>query len=264
LTTLAGVLGFPVRHSRSPAMMNAAFAELGLDWRYLALPVPPPLFAETVRALAGSGYRAANVTIPHKLAAHDVADELSPEAEAIGAVNTLTLEPDGRIRGHNTDGAGLIDALGEPVPATALVLGAGGAARAAAWALREAGAQVTIWNRTASRAKALARDLGVEAAARPGSAELLVNATSVGLRREDSLDGLPLVDARVVAELVYGDAPTPLARLADERGARLIDGLEVLVRQGARSLAVWTGREPPVDVMRRAVVQAASSTSAQV
>jgi shikimate dehydrogenase len=264
LTTLAGVLGFPVRHSRSPAMMNAAFAELGLDWRYLALAVPPPLFAETVRALAGSGYRAANVTIPHKLAAHDVADELSPEAEAIGAVNTLILEPDGRIRGHNTDGAGLIDALGEPVPATALVLGAGGAARAAAWALREAGAEVTIWNRTASRATALARDLGVQAATRPGSADLLVNATSVGLRREDSLDGLPLVEARVVAELVYGDRPTPIARWAEERGARVVDGLEVLVRQGARSLAVWTGREPPVDVMRQAVVQAASSTSAQV
>jgi shikimate dehydrogenase len=264
LTTLAGVLGFPVRHSRSPVMMNAAFGELGLDWRYVPVPVPPALFAETVHALAGSGYRAANVTIPHKLAAHDVADELSPEAEAIGAANTLTLEADGRIRGDNTDGAGLIDALGEPVPATALVLGAGGAARAAAWALSQAGAEVTIWNRTASRAKRLARDLDVEAAGRPGAVELLVNATSVGLRREDSLDGLPLVDARIVADLVYGDGPTPIARWAEERGARVVDGLEVLVRQGARSLAIWTGREPPVEVMRRAVVQAASSTSAQV
>ena len=104
----------------------------------------------------------------------------------------------------------------------------------------------------------------MEAASRPGDAELLVNATSVGLRREDSLAGLPLVDARVVADLVYGNFPTPFARWAEERGARLVDGLEVLVRQGARSLAVWTGREPPVEVMRRAVVQAASSTSAQV
>jgi shikimate dehydrogenase len=264
LTTLAGVLGFPVRHSRSPAMMNAAFAELGLDWRYLALPVPPAHFADTVRALAGSGYRAANVTIPHKLAARELADELSPDAEAIGAVNTLTLDPDGGIRGDNTDGAGLIDALGQPVPATALVLGAGGAARAAAWALREAGADVTIWNRTARRAKRLAGELGVQAAARPGGAQLLVNATSVGLRPGDSLDGLPLVDARVVVDLVYGDRPTPLAHWAEERGARIVDGLEVLVRQGARSLAIWTGREPPVDAMRRAVVQATSSTSAQV
>lgn len=264
MTTLAGVLGFPVRHSRSPAMMNAAFAELGLDWRYLALPVPPERFAETVRALPASGYRAANVTIPHKLAAHEIADELSDAARAIGAVNTLTLHEDGLIAGDNTDAGGLLDALGEPPPSTALVLGAGGAARAAVWALADAGARVTVWNRTPRKAKALAQEFGVEAAERPGPAELLVNATSVGLHPEDSLDGLPLVDAGVVLELVYGDAPTPLARWAEERGARLVDGLEVLVRQGARSVALWTGREPPVDAMRRAVVQGASSTSAQV
>jgi shikimate dehydrogenase len=262
LTTLAGVLGFPVRHSRSPAMMNAAFAELGLDWRYRALAVPPELFAETVRALPASGYRAANVTIPHKLAALEIADQLSETARGIGAVNTLTFSEDGRIEGDNTDAGGLLDALGEPLPASALVLGAGGAGRAAAWALREAGVSVSVWNRTGTRAETLARELDVRAGS--ADAELLVNATSVGLRREDSLDGLPLVDARVVADLVYGDAPTPFARWAEERGARLVDGLEILVRQGARSLAIWTGREPPLDVMRRAVVQAASSTSAQV
>jgi shikimate dehydrogenase len=245
-------------------MMNAAFAALGLDWRYLALPVPPPLLVETVRALAASGYRAANVTIPHKLAAHDIADRLSEPARAIGAVNTLTFHEDGRIDGDNTDAGGLLDALGEPPPATALVLGAGGAARAAAWALADAGTQVTVWNRTPHRAAALARELGVEATERPGPAELLVNATSVGLHPEDTLDGLPLVDARVVVDLVYAGEPTPLAHWAEERGARLVDGLEVLVRQGARSLALWTGREAPVEVMRRAVVQAASSTSAQV
>ena len=243
-------------------MMNAAFAELGLDWRYLALSLPPERFAETVRALAGSGYRAANVTIPHKLAALEAADELSDAARAIGAANTLTLDEDGRIAADNTDAGGLLDALGEPVPATALVLGAGGAARAAAWALREAGAEVTVWNRTAGRAEELANELGVRAG--KTNAELLVNATSVGLRPDDPLDGLPLVDARVVVDLVYGDAPTPIARWADERGARLVDGLEVLVRQGARSLALWTGREPPLEVMRRAVVHGASSTSAQV
>jgi shikimate dehydrogenase len=261
LTTFAGVLGFPVRHSRSPAMMNAAFAELGLDWRYAVLPVPPELFAQTVRALPASGYSAANVTIPHKIAALEVADEASEAARAIGAVNTLTLTDDGRLHGDNTDAGGLLDALGEPLPATALILGAGGAARAAAWALREAGTEVMIWNRTARRAKALAKELQVRAG--KGEAELLVNATSVGLRRDDSLEGLPLVDARVVADLVYGAGPTPIARWGEERGARVVDGLEVLVRQGARSLALWTGREPPVETMRRAVVQAASSTSAQ-
>jgi shikimate dehydrogenase len=264
LTTLAGVLGFPVGHSRSPAMMNAAFAELGLDWRYLKLPVSPERFGETVRALAGSGYRGANVTIPHKLAAHGLADELSAAADAIGAVNTLTLHPDGRIVGHNTDAGGLLDALGPDLPGTALVLGAGGAARAAIWALAGAGARVTVWNRTPDTAKKLAREFDVEETSRPGDAELLVNATAVGLKAEDSLDGLPLVDARVVVDLVYGDAPTPIARWAEERGARLVDGLEILVRQGARSLALWTGAEPPVAAMRRAVVQPPSSTSAQV
>jgi shikimate dehydrogenase len=262
LTTLAGVIGFPVRHSRSPAMMNAAFGALGLDWHYLALPLPPERFAQAVRALAGSGYRAANVTIPHKLAALEVADELSDTARGIGAVNTLTLSDDGRIEGDNTDAGGLVDALGEPLPASALVLGAGGAARAAAWALREAGLSVSVWNRTARRAQKLAKELDVGAGR--ADAELLVNATSVGLRRDDTLEGLPLVDARVVADLVYAAGPTPLARWAEERGARLVDGLEVLVRQGARSLALWTGREPPVEVMKRAAVQAASSTSAQV
>jgi len=255
LSTLAGVLGFPVGHSRSPLMMNAAFAELGLDWRYVKLPVPPERFEETVRALPGSGYRGANVTIPHKLAAHDLADELSDAARAIGAMNTLTFGADGQIVGDNTDAGGLLDALGEPLPRTALVLGAGGAGHAAAWALAGAGVEVTVWNRTPERAAELADDLGVAAAERPGPAELLVNATSVGLRATDSLGGLPLVDARVVVDLVYGSAQTAFARWAEERGARLVDGLEVLVRQGARSLELWTGEEPPVDPMRRAVVQ---------
>jgi shikimate dehydrogenase len=252
LSTLAGVLGFPVGHSRSPAMMNAAFAELGLDWRYLALPVAPERFRETVRALHASGFRAANVTIPHKLAAHDLADELSEAARAIGAVNTLTFRDDGSIAGDNTDAGGLLDALGGATPRTALVLGAGGAARAAAWALKDAGARVTIWARTTRAASELATELGVEASEQPGPADLVVNATSIGLRPEDSTDGVPLVECRVVADLVYGGGSTPIARWAQERGALLVEGLEVLVHQGARSFALWTGREAPVEVMRRA------------
>jgi shikimate dehydrogenase len=254
LSTLAGVLGFPVGHSRSPAMMNAAFRELGLEWRYLRLPVPPERFDQTLMALPGSGYLGANVTIPHKLAAHDLADELSDAARAIGAVNTLTFK-DGRIAGDNTDAGGLLDAVGELLPGTALVLGAGGAARAAVWALAQAGTDVTVWSRTPERAAELAAELGVGHSERPGPSELLVNATSVGLRPGDSLDGLPLVDARVVVDLVYGAGPTPVVRWAEERGARVVDGLEVLVRQGARSLELWTGREPPVEAMRRAVFQ---------
>jgi shikimate dehydrogenase len=262
LSTLAGVLGFPVGHSRSPAMMNAAFAELGLDWLYLHLPVPSELFEETVRALPGSGYRGANVTIPHKLAACELADELTDAAAAIGAVNTLVFEDSGRITGDNTDAGGLLDALGQERPASALVLGAGGAARAAVWALRELGAEVTIWNRTPERARELAGELGVGWTERPAAAELLVNATSIGLSREDSLDALPLVQAATVVDLVYGGEPTELVRWAQRRGARVIDGLEILVRQGARSLERWTGRPAPLDTMRRALSSPVSSTSA--
>jgi shikimate dehydrogenase len=264
---LAGVLGFPVGHSRSPAMMNAAFAELELDWRYVKLPVPPARFAETVRALPGSGYRGANVTIPHKLAAHDVADELSASARAIGAANTLVFE-DGRIVGDNTDAGGLLDALGQPVPATALVLGAGGAGRAAVWALREAGAQVAVWNRTARRAEALSAEMGVRHAERPEPAELVVNATSVGLEgggeswaqdageaTAEALGLAALPAPGVFVDLVYRTEPTPLSSWAAARGARVVDGLEVLVRQGARSLDRWTGRSAPLEVMRRAVVR---------
>jgi shikimate dehydrogenase len=139
-------------------MMNAAFAELGMDWLYVHLPVPPARFAETVRALPASGYRGANVTIPHKLAACELVDERSAAARAIGAVNTLVFEPDGRTLGDNTDAGGLIDAIDADVRGRrALVLGAGGAGRAAAWALREAGADVAVWNRTPQRAATLAR-----------------------------------------------------------------------------------------------------------
>jgi shikimate dehydrogenase len=250
---LAGVLGFPVAHSRSPAMMNAAFAELGLDdWRYLKLPVQPERFADLVRALPGSGYRGANVTIPHKPAAHALADDLSPAAESIGAVNTLMFEGGG-IHGDNTDAGGLLDAIGEsPAGRRALVLGAGGAGRAAAWALQTASAEVVLWNRTSARAEGLARELGVGLMSGSAPVDILVNATSVGLRGEDPHAELPLVEAGLVVDLVYGSEPTALCRWAAGCGARVVDGLEVLVRQGARSLELWTGRPAPLDTMRRA------------
>jgi len=239
-------------------MMNAAFAELGLDWRYVRLPVPPERFAETVRALPGSGYRGANVTIPHKLAAHDVADELSEAARAIGAANTLIFDG-GRIIADNTDAGGLIDVLGESLPARALVLGAGGAGRAAVWALREAGAEVAVWNRTPEKAEALASELGVRHARRPESAELVVNATSVGLASAGGQDAAAetlgiatLPPPAVLVDLVYGAEPTALSRWAGARGARVVNGLEVLVRQGARSLELWTGRMAPLAAMRAA------------
>lgn len=264
IPTLTGVLGFPVAHSRSPALHNAAFRALGLDWRYVKLPVPPERFAETARALPGSGFRGANVTLPHKLAALELADASSSAARAIGAANTLTFA-DGRIEADNTDAAGFLDALGElpgasPERRRALVLGAGGAGRAVAWALREAGAaEVAVWNRTPGRAAALARELGVRHAERPGPADLLVNATSVGLEpgtgEAEALEALALggLDPpAVVVDLVYGEGTTPVCAWAARAGSRVVEGIEVLVRQGARSFERWTGRPAPLDVMREA------------
>jgi shikimate dehydrogenase len=257
LTTLAGVLGFPVAHSRSPLMMTAAFAELELDWRYLKLPVPPDRFAETAAALPGSGYAGANVTIPHKEAALALADERGEEAEAIGAANTLSFA-NGSIRADNTDAGGLLDALGEsPAGRSALVLGAGGSARAAVWALRGAGAEVVVWNRGAERAEQLAEDLGVEAVARPRSADILVNATAVGLLGESEDEAAELlqldgVEAEKVVDLVYGHEATAVSSWALRRGLTLVPGIEVLVCQGARSLELWTGRKAPLETMRRA------------
>jgi shikimate dehydrogenase len=258
---LAGVLGHPVGHSRSPAMHNAAFAHLGLDWRYLALPVSPALFEETVRALPASGHRGANVTVPHKVAALELADRASPAAQAIGAANTLSFEPDGAIEAENTDAGGFLDALGEsPRGRTALVLGAGGAARAVIWALRESGAdRVAVWNRTAEKAQALSHELEVDHVGSPEPAEIVVNATSVGLRLEqgggEDISALPLdglAAPAVVVDLVYATATTPVMAWGERRGARLVDGLEILVRQGARSFERWTGHSAPIEVMRAA------------
>jgi shikimate dehydrogenase len=258
--TLCGVLGHPVGHSRSPAIHNAAYRELGLDWRYVKLPVPPGVFSETVRALPGSGYRGANVTIPHKVAALRVADDAGQAAREIGAANTLSFAG-GRIEAENTDAGGLLDALARPVSGLrALVLGAGGAGRAAAWALREAGAaEVAVWNRTPERAAELADDLGVAVAERPRAADVLINATSVGLAGESEEDALAALGLAgldpppLVADLVYrAGGATPVQAWAQRAGATVIDGLEVLVRQGARSLELWTGRAAPLEAMRAA------------
>jgi shikimate dehydrogenase len=262
-----GVLGWPVAHSRSPAMHNAALAHLGMrSWRYQLLPVPPQLFGETTRALGRSGFVGANVTIPHKEAALALADESSETALAIGAANTLSIAADGTISAANTDAPGLIAALERPPRGMrALVLGAGGSARAAAWALREAGAsEVLVWNRTAARAEELARALGVRAVDTPQKADLLVNCTSVGLERiqpsatePEALNQLGLTFDQVgeysyVVDLAYHAGPTPLLAAARAHGLQTLDGLEILVAQGALSFELWTGQPPPIDVMRRA------------
>jgi shikimate dehydrogenase len=262
-----GVCGWPVAHSRSPQMHNAALAAAGLaDWRYLRLPLPPDLFAETVRALPAAGFRGVNVTIPHKHAALALADRASEAARAIGAANTLTFE-DGAILADNTDAPGLLAALGEP-PAgrTALVLGAGGAGRAAVWALRAAGAaDVAVWNRTPQRAVALAAELGARAVEVPEAADIVINCTSVGLDDPDAtFKALPLgADelhaGSLVVDMVYRAGGTRLLQAARTRGARVVDGLEILVAQGAASFERWTGMDAPREAMRVAATTIAET-----
>lgn len=268
------VLGHPVAHSRSPAMHNAALRELGLDgeWRYEAIDVAPPDFGERVVAMPGEGFVGANVTVPHKEAALALATDASATAREIGAANTLSFT-DGLIYADNTDAGGLIDALrglpASPRGVRALVLGAGGAARAAIWALAAEGAVVSVtgvdlWNRDRARAQTTYHELAHHVALGGAPVEspkqedygIIVNTTSVGLHGEDPSEHLPIDPSRlgghVVVDLAYGDRPTTLTETAAQVGATTVDGIEILVRQGARSLKIWTGQEPPLDVMRAA------------
>jgi shikimate dehydrogenase len=270
------VLGHPVAHSRSPAMHAAAFDALGIadEWSYEAIDVGHEDFESRVRGLAAEGYAGANVTVPHKLAALQLADRAAPAARAIGAANMLTFTERG-IEADNTDAPGLLGALpGSPASKRAVVLGAGGAARACVWALVQTGASVRVWNRTLPRAEALARELGAAPVDHGGEPlgvdtyDLLVNATTVGLDVAEGsspgssepladLKALPLdadsISARhVVVDLVYGSSETPLSAFARQRGADVVDGLEILVNQGAASFRLWTGLDPPIDVMRDA------------
>jgi shikimate dehydrogenase len=253
------VLGHPVGHSRSPAMQSAALAELGLgeQWSYEAIDVAPDAFEARARAMPDEGFVGANVTVPHKGAALALADELSEDAREIGAANTLVFAA-GEIRAENTDAGGLLRSLpGSPAGRRALVLGAGGAARAVVWGLLREGASVEVWNRTGSRARDLCAELGGESVAAPVQDEydLIVNSTAVGLGGEDPFGALPLDaagfgPAQVVLDMVYGAEPTALLRAAAAAGATTVDGIEVLVQQGALSLETWTGRPAPLDTMR--------------
>ena len=261
--TRLGVLGWPVAHSRSPQMMGAALRAAGLSqWRYQLLPVPPPLFAETVLALPAAGFRGANVTIPHKQAALEVADEVTEVARAIGAANTLLFEPSGALIAENTDAPALVRALPtSPQGKTALVLGAGGSARAAVWGLLDAGArQVRVWNRHPERARRLADELGAHTAAGAEPADLLVNCTPAGMEPgDDQFKQLPLRADELamfgcVVDFVYGREQTPLVRSATGLGMPVVDGLDLLVRQGALSFELFTGRSAPLRAMRAAVI----------
>ena len=276
-TRLLGVFGYPVEHSLSPAMHNAAIAALGLDYLYIPFSVLPENLDPAIHSLVALGIIGVNLTIPHKERVLPYLDEIDSEARAVGAVNTVHNDG-GRLVGYNTDGEGFIGPLkarGFEVAGTrAVVLGAGGAARSVVFRLAREGAVVTIANRTVARAQALAEDVRhvIEDAAVDllnlndtaglteslSGAELLVNTTSVVMHPHDAADP-PIPPAALhsrlfVYDLIYNPAETRLLRAAREAGADTLNGVTMLVWQGAAAFRIWTGVQPPIDVMERAVV----------
>ena len=256
---LAGVIGWPVAHSRSPRLHGVWLERHGIDGAYVPLPVRPEDFAVAVRGLAAAGFRGANVTIPHKETAFALCDEVEPFARRAGAVNTLVFD-DGRIHGRNTDGFGFLENLRahavDPAAGPALLLGAGGAARAVAAALLDAGAAVSVANRARARAEALAAalpGLGVcgweDVAERLCQCALLVNATSLGMEGHPPLP--LLLDAAApdlaVADLVYVPPETTLLAAARRRSLRCVPGLGMLLHQARPGFAAWFGVMPEVD-----------------
>lgn len=278
-TNMVGLIGWPVSHSVSPPMHNAAFAALGLDWCYVPLPVPIDPAAridEAVHGLRALGLRGANVTVPHKQAVMSHLDWLTPAAQAIGAVNTIRVEDDGALSGDNTDAPGFIADLREhgvePIGKRVIVLGAGGSARAIVYGLAASGAEaILIVNRTLDKAESLATQMQTlfpgcaiaayaltnQLAQVAEQADLIVNTTSLGMTPH--IDGLPwepgvnFSSQQAVYDLVYNPPQTRLLQKARADGAQVIGGLGMLIWQGAIAFERWTGVAAPVDVMRRTV-----------
>ena len=262
------VLGQPISYSRSPAMQAAALAELGLaaEWSYEAIEVAPADFEARVRGLAAAGFVGANVTVPHKVAALGLAGEASEAARAIGAANTLSF-PGGRVAAENTDATGFLDSLpAPPAGKRALVLGAGGSARAVVFGLIERGiSRVHLANRTAERASVLADQFGANI--HPVAWEtidsllpragLLVNTTSLGMHGQPALelDASLLPSHAVVADLVYVPLETPLLSAARARGLKTADGLGMLLHQAVRGFELWFGTRPEVTPELRSLVE---------
>jgi shikimate dehydrogenase len=259
-TQLCGIALHPAAHTRSPAMHNAAFAALGVDAAYLAFDVPPECLSAAIDGMRALGIRQLAISIPHKEAVIALLDEVDPTARRIGAVNTITRRG-AELVGSNTDWLGAVRALEsvtELGDRRAVVLGAGGAARAVVFGLRERGAHVIVLNRDRERARRLCADLGAEdggpiSALENISHDILVNTTSVGLAADESpIDPSWIRAGSVVMDAVYEPLETRLLRDAASSGARTISGKWMLVHQAAEQLRTWTGLDAPVDVMAEA------------
>lgn len=272
-------MGWPVEHSLSPPMHNAAFDALRLNWRYVPCAVAPEHVGAALVGLRALGFAGANVTVPHKQAVIPYLDSLSDAARAIGAVNTIVVGADGALHGDNTDAAGFLASLREadcdPRGARVVLLGAGGAARAVAYALARAGAsQISLWNRTPARARAIVDDLHplfphvvfvahpfpADLGAFDAGADLIVNCTPVGMWPHGDASpwphALPLPADCLIVDLIYRPQETLFLRQARAAGARGLNGVGMLVHQGAAAFRRWTGIEPPVEVMREALLAA--------
>jgi len=276
-TKIVGIIGHPVEHSLSPAIQNACFKELGLDCCYLPFHLFPKDLKAGIELLrVFHNFRGLNVTIPHKETVLPLLDEITKEAQEIGAVNTIEILEDRRLKGHNTDARGFLAAFREKVGIplknqSVLMVGAGGVARAVGHRLSKEGVSEIIFvNRTPSRAEALAQQLRVWSPQLKAQridqdeahlskflskADLLINATSLGLHGTDplpiSLDGLK--STAVVCDLVYHREGTSFLKMAKEKGFKIIDGLSMLIHQGALAFEIWTGRKAPIQIMRGAI-----------
>ena len=270
-TKVAGVMGWPVGHSLSPRLHGYWLEKHGVDGVLVPLPVRPEHFAEALRALPKLGFAGASVTVPHKEAALEVVDEAEPLARRTGAVNTIVVRPDGKLVGRNTDVPGFLAALQEGAPSwsagagAAVILGAGGAARAIVAALMEAGiAEIRVVNRTHERAAALANTFGASVCAVSwdkraealANAALFVNATTLGMKGAPALDLdlAPLPARAVVMDIVYTPLETPLLARARKRGLVAVDGLGMLLHQARPAFAAWFGVQPEITAEMRAYV----------
>ncbi|MDI6791290.1 MAG: shikimate dehydrogenase [bacterium] len=276
LTNIIGIIGYPIKHTLSPAMHNAAFDTLHLNMVYLPLPIKPDNFEAAVKGLLSlDNLIGLNVTMPYKERVMGLLDEVSPEADALGAVNTVCRTKD-KWAGYNTDGEGYLDSLKknpgiDPSGQEVVIIGAGGACRAVAFSLAKLGVgSLTLINRTVSRAVTLTGEIkkffgditvaaiGLEDAALPkyiNKARLLINATSLGMKPGDPLPVDPALihPGLIVSDLIYNPRETNLLKEAKARGAGTVEGIGMFVHQGALAFELWTGQEAPLEIMRQVV-----------
>lgn len=298
-TRVVGIIGDPIDHSRSPQMHNAAFNHLKLNMVYVPFHVKPESVGKAIKGMKALGIIGLNVTVPHKIEVMKYLDEISPDASAIGAVNTIYIK-DNRLIGDNTDGHGFVKSLADDEGITVagkdvVILGSGGSARAiGCFLVKKGGVKRLIFcNRTASRAKKIAKEMailiqpqnmvvagggipdevwttylsqpdrvkrldvgrGIDSRAEIIHADIIINTTSVGMRQDDPLliDPAWIREGQIVCDVIYSPLQTLLLQEAAKRGARVINGLGMLIHQGALSFEMWTGCPAPVDVMRKAV-----------